>query len=75
MSPAETRAREVIESLRPYVQSEGGDVFVDRLDGDVLYIRFEARDDGSITSLAMLRMGIERRICEDVPDILAVEIA
>lgn len=75
MSPAETRAREVIESLRPYVQSEGGDVSVDRLDGDVLYIRFDMPESGSVTALMMLRMGIERRICEDVPDILAVEIA
>ncbi|MEQ8819834.1 MAG: NifU family protein [Sumerlaeia bacterium] len=70
----ESKARKIIEDLRPYIQADGGDVVYDRLEDAVVYIELQGACVGCASSLMTLKMGIERRICDEIPEIQAVEM-
>ncbi len=75
ISPAtENRAKEILEQLRPYLQSDGGDVEYKEIRDGILYIELHGACQGCASSLMTLKMGIERRIIEELPDIQAVEM-
>lgn len=62
----------VLEEVRPYLQSDGGDVmFVDYLDG-VVILRLVGACVGCPSSTATLKGGIERRLRQAIPDIREV---
>lgn len=69
----EARVREILEQLRPYLQADGGDCAFDRLEDGVVYIQLKGACVGCASSLMTLKMGIERRITDEIPDITAVE--
>ena len=72
----ENRVKEILEQLRPYLQADGGDVAFDRIDENgVLFIELHGACSGCSSSLVTLKMGIERRIVEELPEIAAVELA
>ncbi|MCC6547029.1 NifU family protein [Candidatus Sumerlaeota bacterium] len=71
----ETRVKEILERLRPYLQSDGGDVAFNRIENDILYIELHGACVGCSSSLMTLKMGIERQITEELPEIKAVEMA
>lgn len=59
----------VLEEVRPYLQSDGGDVmFVDYLDG-VVTLRLVGACVGCPSSTATLKGGIERRLRQAIPEI------
>lgn len=70
----ETRAKEILEEIRPYIQSDGGDVVFNRIEDEILYIELHGACVGCASSLMTLKMGIERKITEELPDIKAVEM-
>ncbi len=70
----EERAKEILEQLRPYLQADGGDVAFNRIEDGVLYIELHGACVGCASSLMTLKMGIERRITEELPEISAVEM-
>ncbi len=70
----EARAKEILEQLRPYLQSDGGDVAFNRIEESTLYIELHGACVGCSSSLMTLKMGIERRITEELPEITAVEM-
>ncbi len=70
----ETRAKEILEQLRPYLQADGGDVTFGRIEDDTLWIELHGACSGCASSLMTLKMGIERRITEELPEIQAVEM-
>ncbi len=70
----ENSAKEILEQLRPYLQADGGDVAFNRIEDDVLYIELHGACSGCASSLMTLKMGIERRIVEELPEISSVEI-
>jgi len=68
------KVRAVIERIRPAVQSDGGDVeLVDVTGEGIVQIRLHGACVGCPSSSMTLHMGIERNICEKVPEIVAVE--
>lgn len=69
----EVRAKEILEQLRPYLQADGGDVAYERLEDSIVYIRLKGACVGCASSLMTLKMGIERRIMEEIPEITSVE--
>jgi Fe-S cluster biogenesis protein NfuA len=71
----EERAKEILEQLRPYLQADGGDVAFDRIEGDILYIELKGACVGCSSALMTLKMGIERRVLEELPEITSVEMA
>ncbi|MDX1682668.1 MAG: NifU family protein [Phycisphaeraceae bacterium] len=64
----------VIEKIRPAVQSDGGDLELLRItDENVVLIRLHGACVGCPSSQMTLKMGIERNVKEQVPEIVAVE--
>lgn len=69
----EEKVKEILEQIRPYIQSDGGDVEFVRIEENVVYIRLVGACSGCASSLMTLKAGIERKIVEDCPEIVAVE--
>ena len=67
------RVEKVINRIRPAVQMDGGDIeLVDVADG-VVKLRLVGSCQGCPSSMMTLRVGIERAIRAEVPEITAVE--
>lgn len=68
------RVETFLERIRPAIQSDGGDVeLVEVTDEGIARIRFHGACVGCPSSSITLQMGIERNLCEKVPEIKAVE--
>lgn len=60
------------EEIRPAVASDGGDVRFMSYEGGILKLKLVGACSGCPSSSMTLRMGIERRIREDVPELVEV---
>ena len=70
----EAKVSEVLGTVRPYIQADGGDielVSVDHAKG-VVSIRFHGSCRGCPMSAMTLKMGVERHLKEKVPAITEV---
>ncbi len=68
------RVEQIINRIRPAVQSDGGDVeLVGVTDEGVVRVRLHGACVGCPSSTMTLRMGIERSIRDKVPEVVAVE--
>ncbi|MFN6569490.1 hypothetical protein A6770_20040 [Nostoc minutum NIES-26] len=63
----------VLDEMRPYLISDGGNVEVVELDGPVVKLRLQGACGSCPSSTMTLRMGIERRLKELIPEIGEVE--
>ncbi len=69
-----TRVARVVETVRPYTQSHGGDVeLVDVRDGTV-YVRMSGSCNGCSMSAVTLRNGVEEALREQCPEVTAIEV-
>jgi len=67
------RVERVLESIRPYIQADGGDIeLVDVQDG-IVQIRLAGACVGCMYSLMTLQAGVERMLREEIPEVKAVE--
>jgi Fe-S cluster biogenesis protein NfuA len=72
-SEAEKRIREILDAeIRPAVQGDGGDILLDRYEGGVAYMHMRGSCSGCPSSTATLKMGIESRLREVIPELLEV---
>lgn len=63
---------EALESIRPYLQADGGDVeYVDYVD-DVVQVRLKGACGTCPSALMTLQMGVEKAIRERLPEIKGV---
>ena len=69
----EDKVKEIIEQIRPYIQSDGGDVEFVRIENQIVYLRLHGACSGCASSMMTLKAGIERKVVEDCPEIVAVE--
>jgi len=69
----EERVKAVIEEIRPYIQMDGGDLEFVSLEGNVVNVRLKGACAGCPGARMTLKMGVEERIREVVPEIEAVE--
>lgn len=68
------RVEQVINRIRPAVQSDGGDLeLVGVTDEGVVQIRLHGACVGCPSSTMTLQMGVERNVRERVPEVVAVE--
>lgn len=67
------RVNAIIEEVRPYLQNDGGDVELMKVEDGVAYVRLVGACVGCPSSTYTLRMGIEARVREALPEIEAVE--
>ncbi|MDA0674433.1 MAG: NifU family protein [Cyanobacteria bacterium] len=63
----------VLDELRPYLMADGGNVELVELDGPVVRLRLQGACGSCPSSTMTLRMGIERRLREFIPEIAEVE--
>jgi Fe-S cluster biogenesis protein NfuA len=67
------RVEQVLDSIRPYIQGDGGDIeLIDVVDG-IVQIRLAGACVGCMHSLMTLQAGVERLLREAVPEVKAVE--
>jgi Fe-S cluster biogenesis protein NfuA len=65
----------VLDELRPYLIADGGNVELVELDGPVVRLRLQGACGTCPSSTMTLKMGIERRLREYIPEIVEVEQA
>lgn len=63
----------VLDDLRPYLMADGGNVELVEVDGPVVKLRLQGACGSCPSSAMTLRMGIERRLREFIPEIAEVE--
>ena len=70
----ETKVKEVIESIRHYLQEDGGDVeFVRMTDDKVVYVELQGHCGSCPHAMATLKQGVEAAVKDVVPEIVSVE--
>lgn len=73
MTDSEAKIRRILDmEIRPAVASDGGDVMFHSFAGGILTLKLVGSCSGCPSSLMTLRMGIERRLKEDVPELTEV---
>jgi Fe-S cluster biogenesis protein NfuA len=63
----------VLDEMRPYLIADGGNVELVELDGPIVKLRLQGACGSCPSSTMTLRMGIERRLREFIPEIAEVE--
>jgi Fe-S cluster biogenesis protein NfuA len=63
----------VLDDMRPYLIADGGNVEVVELDGPIVKVRLQGACGSCPSSTMTLKMGIERRLREMIPEIAEVE--
>ncbi|MBC6476998.1 MAG: NifU family protein [Hormoscilla sp. GUM202] len=63
----------VLDELRPYLMADGGNVELTEIDGPVVKLRLQGACGSCPSSTMTLKMGIERRLREYIPEIAEVE--
>lgn len=67
------RVQAVINQLRPFIQSDGGDLeLVDVSDDGIVSVRLHGACVGCPSSQMTLKMGIERNLRDKVPEVTQV---
>ena len=62
----------VLDELRPYLMSDGGNVEIVDIDGPIVQLRLQGACGSCPSSTMTLKMGIERRLRERIPEISEV---
>lgn len=64
---------QVLDEMRPYLMSDGGNVELVEIDGPIVKLRLQGACGSCPSSTMTLRMGIERRLRDAIPEIAEVE--
>ena len=67
------RVEKVINRIRPAVQMDGGDIELIDVENGVVKLRLVGSCSGCPSSMMTLKMGIERAIRAEVPEIVGVD--
>ncbi len=71
--PLRERVLAVLETLRPSVQSDGGDIELIDVDSEgIVKVRFHGACVGCPSSEMTLTMGIERTLRHEIPEVTSV---
>jgi len=65
----------VLDEMRPYLMADGGNVALVEIDGPIVRLRLQGACGTCPSSTMTLKMGIERRLREFIPEIAEVEQA
>lgn len=67
------RVEKVLDTIRPYVQGDGGDIeLVDVTDG-IVQVRLAGACVGCMHAMMTLQAGIERMLKQEIPEVRVVE--
>ncbi|MGL5508485.1 MAG: NifU family protein [Microcoleaceae cyanobacterium] len=62
----------VLDELRPYLIADGGNVELVEIDGPVVNLRLQGACGSCPSSTMTLKMGIERKLIDSIPEIVEV---
>ena len=69
----EQRIRDILDAeIRPAVAQDGGDITLDRFENGIAYLHMQGSCSGCPSSTATLKMGIEGRLRELIPEVTEV---
>ena len=63
----------VLDELRPYLMSDGGNVELVEIEGPIVRLRLQGACGSCPSSAMTLRMGIERKLKQEIPEIDEIE--
>ncbi|XP_009766902.1 nifU-like protein 2, chloroplastic [Nicotiana tabacum] len=63
----------VLDEVRPYLIADGGNVALHEIDGNVVKLKLQGACGSCPSAVVTMKMGIERRLMEKIPQIVAVE--
>ncbi|MBP0020399.1 MAG: NifU family protein [Cyanobacteria bacterium SBLK] len=63
----------VLDEMRPYLMADGGNVELVDIDGPIVKLRLQGACGACPSSTMTLKMGIERRLREKIPEVVEVE--
>ncbi len=63
----------VLDELRPFLMADGGNVELVDIEGPIVKLRLQGACGSCPSSTMTLKMGIERRLREKIPEIAEVE--
>jgi Fe-S cluster biogenesis protein NfuA len=69
----ETRVRQALDKVRPYLQSHGGNVELLAIADGVVHLRLQGSCHGCPSSAQTLKSAIEEAIFEKAPDVVAIK--
>jgi Fe-S cluster biogenesis protein NfuA/nitrite reductase/ring-hydroxylating ferredoxin subunit len=72
--PLEARVEEALASVRPYMESHGGDVKLLKLEDGVAHLELVGHCHGCPASAATLELAIKEALEEAAPDLLGLEV-
>jgi Fe-S cluster biogenesis protein NfuA len=67
------RVDAALERVRPGILADGGDVWLMNIDEGIAYVQMVGACGGCAAALTTLKLGIERAVLADVPEIRAVK--
>ncbi len=72
-SEIETKIRNILdEEIRPAVAMDGGDITFEKFENGTVYVYLQGACSGCPSSTATLKMGIETRLKEAIPEVVEV---
>lgn len=69
-----SRVSEIIDEVRPFIQSDGGDIELLKVEDAIVYVRLTGACVGCPSSMITLKHGVEARIREELPEVESVEM-
>ncbi len=69
----EENVEKVLDDLRPYLMADGGNVDLVEIEGPIVKLKLQGACGSCPSSAMTLKMGIERRLREFIPEIAEVE--
>jgi Fe-S cluster biogenesis protein NfuA len=68
----EDRVNRALDKVRPFIQSDGGEVWLIRVDGSTAYVQMLGACGGCAASTMTLKGAIEAVVTADVPEVSEV---
>ncbi|ABI46656.1 MULTISPECIES: NifU family protein [unclassified Synechococcus] len=72
MALTNENVEKVLDELRPFLMADGGNVEVVEIDGPVVKVRLQGACGSCPSSTMTLKMGIERKMRESIPEVSEV---
>ena len=72
MALTHENVEKVLDELRPFLMADGGNVEVVEIDGPIVKVRLQGACGSCPSSTMTLKMGIERKMRESIPEVSEV---
>ena len=72
MALTNENVEKVLDELRPFLMADGGNVDVVEIDGPIVKVRLQGACGSCPSSTMTLKMGIERKMRESIPEVSEV---